>query len=101
LKGRQILDGILIANEMVDDALSRSKDLLLFKVDFEKTYDSVDWRYLIDVMDKMNFASKWRRWMLECISSVSIYVLVNGSPTDKFKMEKGLVKVTHYLLFFY
>ncbi|MCI40481.1 cysteine-rich receptor-like protein kinase, partial [Trifolium medium] len=38
----QILDGILIANEVVDEARKSKKDLLLFKVDFEKAYDSVD-----------------------------------------------------------
>jgi len=43
VKNRQILDGILIANEVVDEARNLKKDLLLFKVDFEKAYDSVDW----------------------------------------------------------
>lgn len=33
---RQIFYGILIANEMVDDACRLKKELLLFKVDFEK-----------------------------------------------------------------
>lgn len=31
----QILDGILIANEVVDEVRRLKKDLLLFKVDFE------------------------------------------------------------------
>jgi hypothetical protein len=31
------------------------KELLLFKVDFEKAYDSVDWKYLDDVMGKRRF----------------------------------------------
>jgi hypothetical protein len=42
VKDRQILDGILIANEIVDEAQKSKKELLLFKVDFEKAYDSVD-----------------------------------------------------------
>ncbi|MCI34932.1 cysteine-rich receptor-like protein kinase, partial [Trifolium medium] len=42
LKDRQILDGILIANEVVDEARKSKKELMLFKVDFEKAYDSVD-----------------------------------------------------------
>ncbi|PNY13834.1 cysteine-rich receptor-like protein kinase [Trifolium pratense] len=46
VKGRQILDGILIANELVDDAKRNKKEMILFKVDFEKAYDSVDWSYL-------------------------------------------------------
>ncbi|PNX65646.1 cysteine-rich receptor-like protein kinase, partial [Trifolium pratense] len=43
VKDRQILDGILIANEVVDEARKSKKELMLFKVDFEKAYDSVDW----------------------------------------------------------
>jgi len=42
VKDRQILDGVLIANEVVDEARKMKKELLLFKVDFEKAYDSVD-----------------------------------------------------------
>jgi hypothetical protein len=48
----QILDGILIANEVVDEAKSKKKYLLMFKVDFEKAYDSVEWSYLLSIMTK-------------------------------------------------
>jgi len=34
VKGKHILDGILIANEAVDEAKRKKKELLLFKVDF-------------------------------------------------------------------
>lgn len=40
LPGRQILDGVLVFNEIVDLA-KRKKECLLFKVDFEKAYDSI------------------------------------------------------------
>ncbi|CAJ2644025.1 unnamed protein product [Trifolium pratense] len=63
VKNRQILDGILIANEIVDEARKSSKDLMLFKVDFEKAYDSVDWGYLDDVMGRMSFPTLWRKWI--------------------------------------
>ena len=46
VKNRQILDGILIANKVVDEARKSKKELMLFKVDFEKAYDSVNWGYL-------------------------------------------------------
>jgi hypothetical protein len=90
ISGRQILDGILIANEIVDEAKRKKKEALLFKVDFEKAYDSVDWNYLDFVMEKMGFHEKWRSWMSECLKSASISVLVNGSPTKEFKMGRGL-----------
>jgi len=54
-------DCILIVNKLVDDAYILKIELLLFKVDFEKSYDLVDWKYLCDVMVKMNFSSLWRK----------------------------------------
>ncbi|GAU11147.1 hypothetical protein TSUD_197710 [Trifolium subterraneum] len=89
-KDRQILDGILIANEVVDEARRSKKDLLLFKVDFEKAYDSVDWGYLDAVMGKMGFPTLWRKWIKECVCTATASILVNGSPTDEFPLERGL-----------
>jgi len=40
--GRKILDGMLIANEMVDDDRCLKKELLFFKVNFENAFDYVD-----------------------------------------------------------
>ncbi|PNX61792.1 cysteine-rich receptor-like protein kinase, partial [Trifolium pratense] len=90
VKNRQILDGILIANEVVDEARKAKKDLMLFKVDFEKAYDSVDWGYLDDVMGRMSFPTLWRKWIRECVCTATASVLVNGSPTDEFPLRRGL-----------
>jgi hypothetical protein len=90
VRGKQILDGILIANEVVDDAKRLNKELLLFKVDFEKAYDSIDLNYLNSVMLNMNFPTLWRKWIMECVGTASTAVLVNGSPTDEFPIQRGL-----------
>ncbi|GAU20017.1 hypothetical protein TSUD_273520 [Trifolium subterraneum] len=90
VKDRQILDGILIANEVVDEARKTKKELILFKVDFEKAYDSVDWDYLDAVMVRMSFPTLWRKWIKECVCTATASVLVNGSPTDTFPLERGL-----------
>jgi hypothetical protein len=42
LKGRLLVDGVVVINEVVDLAKKSGKDCLIFKVDFEKAYDSVD-----------------------------------------------------------
>jgi len=90
VKGKQILDGILITNEVVDEARQKHKELLLFKVDFEKAYDSVDFKYLDSVMAKMNFPRIWRKSIFECVGTATTSVLVNGFPTEEFPMERGL-----------
>jgi len=90
IKGKQILDGILIANEVVDEARRMDKELLMFKVDFEKAYDSVDLKYLDMVMVNMNFPTLWRKWIAECAGTAKASVLVNGCPTEEFTIERGL-----------
>ena len=90
IKGRQILDGILVANEIVDETRRCKKELLLFKVDFEKAYDSIDWGYLQEVMLKMDFPTLWRKWIKECVGTATSFVLVNGSPTHEFPLGRGL-----------
>jgi hypothetical protein len=90
VKNRQILNGILIANEVVDEARKNRKELMMFKVDFEKAYDSVDWGYLDLVMGKMCFPTLWQKWIKECVSTAKASVLVNGSPTEEFSLGRGL-----------
>nr|GEU35010.1 hypothetical protein [Tanacetum cinerariifolium] len=59
----------------------------IFKVDFEKAYDSIEWGFLLEIMRKMRFGSKWSKWVDSCLKSTSILVLVYGLPTEEFLME--------------
>lgn len=90
LGGRSILDSVLIANEVVHDAKSKKVSALIFKVDFEKAYDSIRWQFLKYMMKRLNFCDKWISWILGCLESSYVSVLVNGSPTNEFRMEKGV-----------
>ncbi|XP_057419024.1 uncharacterized protein LOC130713256 [Lotus japonicus] len=88
--GRQIVDCISIANEIADLMIRKEEGGLLLKVDFAKAYDQVDWDFVINILHEMHFGDKWITWMKNCISTASLAVLVNGSPTDFFAIEKGL-----------
>ncbi|RVW29476.1 hypothetical protein CK203_093707 [Vitis vinifera] len=61
VQGRQILDAVLVANEVLDSVLKNKEEAVMF-------------------MRKMGFGEKWIRWMKWCISTVSFSVLVNGLP---------------------
>ncbi|GJT65778.1 RNA-directed DNA polymerase, eukaryota [Tanacetum coccineum] len=87
---RQILDGPFILNELLQWCKSKKKQTMIFKIDFEKAYDSVRWDYLDDVLNKFGFGTKWRGWIQTCLSSSRGSILVNGSPTGEFQFQKGL-----------
>ena len=57
LEGRHMLHSVLIANEVVDEAKRYQKPCLVFKVDYEKAYDSVSWGFLIYMLKRMGFCS--------------------------------------------
>ncbi|XP_057734559.1 uncharacterized mitochondrial protein AtMg01250-like [Arachis stenosperma] len=38
----------------------------------------------------MGFGRRLRAWIIECIRSASISLMVNGAPSKSFKMERGL-----------
>ena len=41
-QGRQILDAVLIANEILDEKRRLGEEGVVFKIDFEKAYDHVE-----------------------------------------------------------
>ncbi|XP_045797434.1 uncharacterized protein LOC123891587 [Trifolium pratense] len=53
LPNRQILDGVLVVNELIDFAKRGKDKCLMFKVDFERAYDTVSWNYLDPTYDFM------------------------------------------------
>ncbi|XP_058784431.1 uncharacterized protein LOC131659235 [Vicia villosa] len=99
--GRQLLDGVLVANEVVDFARKEGKNCLLFKVDFEKAYDKVKWKFLRYKLKRMGFGDKWMKWMELLIFNSKISLLVNGSPTKEFFVHKGLRKGDPLSLFLF
>nr|GEV92756.1 hypothetical protein [Tanacetum cinerariifolium] len=51
---RQILDGPFILNEALQWCKIKNKQSLIFKVDFEKAYDSVQWDFLDYILKKLD-----------------------------------------------
>ncbi|RVW53692.1 putative ribonuclease H protein [Vitis vinifera] len=89
VQGRQILDAVLIANEIVDERRRSGEEGVVFKIDFEKAYDHVKWDFLDHVLEKKGFSPRWRKWMSGCLSSVSFAILVNGSAKGWVKASRG------------
>jgi hypothetical protein len=90
LKGRQLVDGVVVVNEVIDYAKKFHKECLIFKVDFEKAYDSVDCGFLDYMLRRFGFGEKWRGWMKACVCSGNMSILVNGSPTEEICIKRGL-----------
>lgn len=85
IKRRQILDGVLITNELVDSRMKTHKLDILFKADFKKAYDHVSWNFIEWSLAQMGFCSVWIKWIIRCVSSVPFSVLINGEINGFFQ----------------
>ncbi|GAU40168.1 hypothetical protein TSUD_292720 [Trifolium subterraneum] len=90
LKGRQLVEGVVVVNEVIDYAKKTGKECLILKVDFEKAYDSVDWGFLDYMLQRFGFCAKWRAWVRACVCAGKMSVLLNGCPTEEINIRRGL-----------
>nr|CCA65974.1 hypothetical protein [Beta vulgaris subsp. vulgaris] len=90
VEGRQILDGALVASEVIDLCKRKKMEAILLKLDFHKAYDSVSWSFLQWTLAQMKFPPQWCKWVMACVASASASILINGSPSRPFKLHRGL-----------
>ncbi|RVW39259.1 putative ribonuclease H protein [Vitis vinifera] len=90
MQGDRFWNASLVANEVIDYWYKRKEKGLICKLDIEKAYDSINWKFLMKVLRKMGFGSRWMDWMWWCISTAKFSILINGVPAGFFSNSKGL-----------
>ena len=91
VKGRQILESILIANEYLDSRIKDNVPGVLCKLDLEKAYDHVNWDFLLYLLRRSGFSEKWRHLIFFfCLSTIRFSILVNGNTCGFFRSTRGL-----------
>lgn len=87
---RQILDNVIVAHEAIHH-LNKKKSgkdgFLAIKLDMSKTYDRVEWIFLLKVVQHMGICPKWINRILTCLSTVRYSFNLNGE-------NKGLIRPT-------
>eukprot|EP00253_Pinus_taeda_P014894 PITA_14894 len=90
IKGRKILDNIVLVQEAVHSSGQRKEKGMVIKLDLANAFDRVRHGFLFDVMMKMGFSITFINWVKACIASPWIAPLVNGRSTEFFKASRGL-----------
>ncbi|KAL2253043.1 UNVERIFIED_CONTAM: hypothetical protein Sindi_0099000 [Sesamum indicum] len=62
---------------------------LYLKVDIRKAYDTVEWDFLLAVLQLFGFPQTFTRW-IECVTTVAFSIGLNGNPHGFFAGAHGL-----------
>lgn len=84
------MDGVLIANELIDSIRRQRMEGVIFKIDQEKACDHVEWEFVDYIMQRFGFGNIWRSWVLECMS---FSIIVNYALFRLFKASKRIWQV--------
>ncbi|XP_022014769.1 uncharacterized protein LOC110914278 [Helianthus annuus] len=89
--GRRISDNIMLTQELMHNYhRNTGPPRCAFKVDIQKAYDTVDWRFLKSVLLGFGFHMNMVNWIMALVSTDSFSVCVNGSVHGFFKGSRGL-----------
>lgn len=72
-------------------SLKRQKQKeIIFKIDFEKAYDTVSWCFLFEVLERKNFPLEFINWIKAYVMGGRVYVNMNGVRSEVFRTYRGL-----------
>lgn len=91
IKGRLLMENVLLASELVKDY---HKDVVsprcVMKIDISKALDSVQWDFVLKILEALGVPAKFLRWIELCITTPSFSVQVNGELAGYFQNARGL-----------
>ena len=93
VNSRLITDNVLVAFETMHHISQKKigrQGEMTGKLDMSKEYDRVEWICLDKIMEKLGFHQRWKGLMMQCISSVTYAVRINGKPKGHITPTRGL-----------
>ena len=90
MKGRYIGENTRLINDVMEYTMSEKKGGILVSLDFEKAFDTLEWQFIMKVLDLFNFGENVKRWIRIFYTNIESMVLNNGFTTNWIKPTRGV-----------
>ena len=89
-KGRYIEQNVRLLEDILEYTDIRKIPGILLFIDFQKTFDTREWPFIQNVLERFNFGQVIRKWISVMSSDVESAVLNGGYSTNYFKVYRGV-----------
>ncbi|GFZ06736.1 hypothetical protein Acr_18g0009060 [Actinidia rufa] len=91
VQGRAIVENVFLVQELIKRyGWSRIFPRCTLKVDLRKAFDIINWNFMKDVLKGLGFPSLFVEWIMQCVTTTSYSLSINGSLHGFFKGKQGV-----------
>ena len=90
IRGRTIHDNYTYVSALAKTFRQSKTPALLLKLDIEKSFDTVSWEFLLEVLKAKGFGTRFTDLIAIMLASSSMCVLINGELYDQIHHQRGL-----------
>lgn len=91
VKDRLMVENIHLAQEIMRGyGRKRTAPKCTLKIDIRKAYDTISWEFLRAVLTEIRMPRRFVDWILECVTTASYSIKINGDLVGFFKGRRGL-----------
>lgn len=102
VQGSNILYGIITIHEVSHLIAKLGKESMMLKLDISKANDRINWTFLLKLLEKFGFREDRIDHTKECISSITLSILINiGVIISFFLSKRGLIQGDPLSLFLF
>lgn len=88
---RLITDNIIMSHELVKGyGIKNISPRCMVKVDMQKAYALIECPFIEQILRLLGFPILFSTWIIQCMTTVTYSIVLNGQSTTPFTTRKGL-----------
>jgi hypothetical protein len=83
------MEGVIILHETIHELHRKKQSGVIFKIDFEKAYDKVNWAFMQHTLRMKGISSEWCNWINSIMTRGHVGIKVNDQIGVIFRLTKA------------
>lgn len=75
---------------MTRELFKKKIPILFLKLDIAKAFDSINWGYILETMERLGSGHRWREWIFILFGTMTSQVMLKSHPGKSFQHRRGV-----------